>query len=62
MCSRIIAAYLALCPGDINIIDMLIKADTVIDCIRDNPSIDNIGFRILIKACISKMLERKHTA
>ena len=42
MCSRIIAAYLALCPGDRNIIDKLIKADTVIACIRDNPSINDI--------------------
>ena len=41
---------------------MLIKADTVIDCIRDNPSIDDIAFRVLIKARNSKMLERKHTA
>ena len=42
MRNRIISAYVALCAGARNIIDMLIKTDTVIACIRDNPSINDI--------------------
>jgi len=59
MCSRIIAAYLALCVGDRNIIDMLIKADNGSTLLCDNPSINDIGFRILINVCILQKVGKK---
>ncbi|WP_462280161.1 hypothetical protein [Salinivirga cyanobacteriivorans] len=42
MRNRIISAYVVLCAGARNIIDKRIKTDTVITCIRDNPSINDI--------------------
>ena len=42
MRSRMFLAYAVLCVGARNIIDKRIKTDTIIACIRDNPSINDI--------------------
>ena len=60
MCSRIIAAYLALCVGDRNIIDMLIKADNGSTLLCDNPSINDIFFGLLAEFLCSNRFSRKH--
>ncbi|ALO14367.1 hypothetical protein L21SP5_00695 [Salinivirga cyanobacteriivorans] len=57
---RIIAAYLALCVGDRNIIDMLIKADTVRSFISENPSINDIVLGLLAEFLCSNRFSRKH--
>ncbi|ALO14369.1 hypothetical protein L21SP5_00697 [Salinivirga cyanobacteriivorans] len=57
---RIIAAYLALCVGDRNIIDKLIKADTVRSFISENPSINDIVLGLLAEFLCSNRFSRKH--